>query len=127
MSLEGGEEGERTRLELARLLPELPDVFHPLLGSLLRDPAIPVVREAVRSVGELRKSELASTLVECLSNTELCQDAARALAKVGDPAVALLRDCLADSSCSDEVRQLIAPILSAPASGGYGCRSGQSF
>ena len=111
MSREGGEEGERTRLELARLLPELPDVFDPLLGSLLRDPAIPVVREAVRSVGELRKSELASALVECLSNTALCQDAARALAKVGDPAVALLRDCLADSSCSNEVRQLIAPIL----------------
>jgi AAA family ATP:ADP antiporter len=111
MSREGGEEGERTRLELARLLPELPDVFDPLLGSLLRDPAIPVVREAVRSVGELRKSDLASILVECLYNTELCQDAARALAKVGDPAVTLLRDCLADSSCPNEVRQMIAPIL----------------
>jgi len=111
MSHESGEEGQRTRLELARLLGELPDVFDPLLGTLLRDPATLVVREAIRSVGELRKAPLAPILVKMLSDSELCDEAAKALAKLGDSAVPLLSECLADSPGPMNVRQLIPPIL----------------
>lgn len=110
MSLESGEQGERTRLELARLLTELPDVFDPLLATLLRDPAIAVVREAIRSVGNLRKASLAPVLVELLSNPELTDDACKALAKLGDSAVEVLSECLGDSS-PQAIRQLIPPIL----------------
>ena len=111
MSVESGEPGERTRLELARLLADLPDVFDPLLENLLRDPAIPVVREAIRSVGELRKASLASNLLELLCNPELCEDAAKALAKLGDSAVPVLGQCMADSSSAIGIRQLIPPIF----------------
>src|SRR5581483_3541017 len=111
MSRESGESGQRNRLELARLLAKLPDVFDPLLANLLRDPAVPVVREAIRSAGELRKAPLAPILVEFLSDSELCADAAQAMAKLGDAALGLLGDCLADSSRPVSVRQLIPPIL----------------
>lgn len=111
MANESGEPGQRTRLELARLLGELPDVFDPLLDTLLHDPAIPVVRQAVRSVGELRKAALAPAVLQLLSHSELSDEAAKALARLGDAAVPLLSDCLADSSGPMKVRQLIPPIL----------------
>lgn len=111
MSLEAGEAGQRTRLELARVLAGLPDEFDPLLATLLRDPALAVVREAIRCSGQLRKSSLASTLMEFLSDAELCDDAAEALAKLGDSALDVLGGCLANSSCSIQTRQLIPPIL----------------
>ena len=111
MSRESGEEGERTRLELARLLGELPDAFDPLLVTLLRDPASAVVREAIRSVGTLRKVALASILLEFLGNAELCSDAAQALAKLGDQAVGLLGSELGNAASPVETRRLIPPIL----------------
>jgi AAA family ATP:ADP antiporter len=111
MSREGGEEGQRTRLEVARLLGELPDSFDPLLATLLRDPANLVVREAIRSVGTLRKLSLAPTLLVHFSNHELVSDAAQALAKFGDQIVGLLGDHLGDSSASIVARRAIPPIL----------------
>jgi AAA family ATP:ADP antiporter len=111
MSREGGEEGQRTRLEVARLLGEVPDSFDPLLATLLRDPANLVVREAIRSVGTLRKLSLAPTLLVHFSNHELAGDAAQALAKFGDQVVGLLGDHLGDSSASIVARRAIPPIL----------------
>jgi len=111
MSRESGEEGQRTRLELARLLGELPDSFDPLLTTLLHDPAHPVVREAIRSVGALRKFPLASTLVEFLSDRESSSDAAGALAKFGDEVVGLLGSHLGDSSSPMDTRRAIPSIL----------------
>jgi len=40
--------GQRTRLEAAKLLGELPDCFDPLLSVLVRDPATPVAQAAIR-------------------------------------------------------------------------------
>jgi ATP:ADP antiporter, AAA family len=111
MSRESGEEGERTRLELARLLGELPDSFDPLLATLLHDSAPSVVREAIRSVGALRKFTLAPILLEFLSSPEFSSDAAHALAKFEDQVVSLLCGHLGDSSSSMETRRAIPPIL----------------
>jgi ATP:ADP antiporter, AAA family len=111
MSRERGEEGQRTRLELARLLGELPDFFDPLLATLLHDPAHAVVREAIRSVGALRKFSLASILLELLANREFSSDAAQALAKFGEQVVGLLGGRLGDSSFPIETRRAIPPIL----------------
>jgi AAA family ATP:ADP antiporter len=111
MSLETGDQGQRTRLELARVLSDLPDVFDPLLETLLHDPSVPVAREAIRSAGELRKSSLTPILLDLLSNSELCDEAAKALAKLGDSAVPLLDECMGDSSCPVAIKQLIPPIL----------------
>ena len=113
MSREGGQEGQRTRLEVARLLGELSDSFDPLLETLLRDPANLVVRQAVRSVGALRKFSLAPTLLQHLSNHELSGDAAQALAKFGDQVVALLGGHLGDPASAIDVRRAIPPILAS--------------
>ncbi len=111
MSRQEGEECERTRIEVARLLGELPDSFDPLLATLLRDPANPVAREAIRSVGALRKFSLVPALMELLSNQELSDDAAQALAKFGDHVVGFLGGYLSDSSSSSDVRRAIPAIL----------------
>jgi AAA family ATP:ADP antiporter len=111
MSRESGEEGQRNCIEVARLLGELPDYFDPLLATLCRDPSNLVVREAIRSVGALRKFPLAPTLVELLSNQELYRDAQQALAKFGDQVVGLLGGHLGDSSYPIAARRAIPPIL----------------
>jgi ATP:ADP antiporter, AAA family len=111
MSRESGEQGQRTRRELARLLGELPDSFDPLLATLLCDEAGSVAREAIRSVGALRKISLAPILLELLSKPEFSSDAAQALAKFGDEVVALLGRRLGDSSSSIDSRRAIPPIL----------------
>jgi hypothetical protein len=84
-----------------------------LLGTLLRDPAHDVVREAIRSAGTLRKFSLASTLLDLLPNRELASDAAQALAKFGDQVVGLLSDRLGDSSTPIDTRRAIPPILAS--------------
>jgi AAA family ATP:ADP antiporter len=111
MSRESGEEGERTRLELARLLGEMPDFFDPLLATLLRDPADVVVCQAIHSVGALRKFSLASILLELLANREFAGDAAQALARFGDQVVGLLGGRLGDPSFPMDTRRAIPPIL----------------
>ncbi len=111
MACQGGEECQRMRAEVARLLGELPDSFDPLLATLLRDPANLVVREAIHSVGALQKHSLAPGLVELLANQELCGDAAQALAKFGDPIVRVLGKHLADGSRSIVTRRAIPPVL----------------
>ena len=111
MSRESGEDGQRTRLEVARVLGGIPDAFDPLLATLLRDPDNLVVHEAIRSVGTLRKLTLASTLLELLPNREFASDAARSLAKFGDQIVGFLGDRLGDSSSPIDARRAIPPIL----------------
>lgn len=113
MSTDSGEEGQRTRLELARILGELPDSFDPLLAKLLHDPAHPVVREAIRSVGALRKFPLAASLLDFLPDHELSKDAAEALAKFGDQVVSLLDSHLSDSSSPMDMRRAVPAILAS--------------
>jgi AAA family ATP:ADP antiporter len=111
MAHEEGPEGERARLEVARLLGEIPDSFDSLLGTLMRDPASIVAREAARSAGALRKSSLIAILLEHLSKDELSGVAAEALAKFGNPIVRVLGEYLADASYPMMTRRAIPPIL----------------
>ena len=111
MSREEGAEGERARLEVARLLGEIPDSFDSLMTTLMRDPANVVAREAARSAGALKKPSLIPILLEHLSNDELSGTAAEALAKFGDPIVRVLGEHLADASCSIVTRRAIPQIL----------------
>lgn len=108
---EPGAEGQRTRLEAARLLGLLPDSFDPLLSTLLADADTAVAREAIRSVGKLRKRRLVPDLLDRLSHRELGGEAAKALGEVGDTTVGGLRDHLGDSSVPIEARREIPAIL----------------
>ncbi len=111
MSRESGEDGQPTRLELARTLGGIPDAFDPLLATLLRDPDNLVVHEAIRSVGTLRKLTLVPSLLELLPNREFASGAARSLAKFGDQIVGFLGDRLGDSSSPIDTRRAIPRIL----------------
>jgi AAA family ATP:ADP antiporter len=111
MVCEQGAECQRTRLEAARLLGLLPDSFDPLLSTLLADADIAVAREAIRSVGKLRKRRLVPDLLDRLSHRELGGEAAKALGEVGDTIVGALSDHLGDSSVAIEARREIPAIL----------------
>jgi AAA family ATP:ADP antiporter len=111
MVCEQGAECQRTKLEAARLLGLLPDSFDPLLSTLLADADTAVAREAIRSVGKLRKRRLVPDLLDRLSHRELGGEAAKALGEVGDTIVGALRDHLGDSSVAIEARREIPAIL----------------
>jgi AAA family ATP:ADP antiporter len=111
MAGEAGEEGQRTRIEAARVLGLLPDCFDPLLSTLLADPDTAVVREAVRCAGKLRKRRLVPDLLDRLSHREIGGEVAIALGEFGDTIVGALRDHLGDYSVPIEIRREIPPVL----------------
>jgi AAA family ATP:ADP antiporter len=110
---EAGEEGQRNRMEAARLLGELPDCFDPLLSQLLADSDTQVVCEAIRSVGLLRKRRLVPELLDRLGDHRLAPSAAQALGLFGDSIVGGLRDHLCDSAVPIEARREIPNVLLA--------------
>ncbi|HMD43768.1 MAG TPA: Npt1/Npt2 family nucleotide transporter [Candidatus Acidoferrum sp.] len=111
MAGEEGETGQRTRRETARLLGELPDCFDPLLSRLLDDPSTEVVREAIRSVGLLRKEALAPQLFKQFRDPVLHESVTKALVAFGDSVVGLLSDRLGDPSAPAEERKEIPDVL----------------
>jgi len=111
MIQEDGLEGQRNRVEAAKLLGDLPDCFDPSLSTLVRDPALPVAREAIRSIGKLRKRRLVPDLLDLLANHELAAEATKALGQFGDAIVGALQDCLADPSVPAAARREIPAIL----------------
>jgi AAA family ATP:ADP antiporter len=110
MACQDGDECQRGRMEVARLLGKLPDSFDPLLATLLHDPDPVVVREALRSAGALKKFSVAPILLEHLANDELSALSAESLAKFGDPIVGLAGYHLGHSP-SIITRRAIPPIL----------------
>ena len=109
---ENREEGrQRHRVEAARLLGELPDSFDPLLSNLLADPDLVVAKEAIHSVGKLRKRRLVPELLDRLSHHELHGEAVKALGEFGDTIVGALRDHLGDPKVAIEGRRQIPGIL----------------
>ena len=112
MVAEEGEAGQRTRREAARLLGTLPDSFDPLLERLLGDPASQVVREAIRSVGALRKEALAPQLLKQFRDPQLHEDATHALVAFGDSIVEPLHARLRDENVPLEERSEIPAVLS---------------
>lgn len=110
---ESGIEGERTRIEAAKMLGELPDCFDPLLANLIRDSRLSVVREAIRSIGKLRKRRMVPDLLDLLANHELAAEAAKALGQFEDTIVGSLQDHLADLSVPTSARREIPAILAS--------------
>lgn len=111
MLRETGPEGCLTRREAARLLGTLPPVFDEELRTLLLDADLEVRREAIRSVGQLRRRRWVLRVIEALGVPELAPDAAEALARFGDTVVGTLRDHLADAETPVEIRREIPGVL----------------
>jgi AAA family ATP:ADP antiporter len=108
---EKGVEGQRTRLEAARLIAVLPDEFESQLKRLLDDEDTEVIRQAIRAVGQLNKRRLVLRLLDRLGDQQLTADVAETLAKLGDSIVGTLRDHLADESVTLKIRREIPGVL----------------
>jgi AAA family ATP:ADP antiporter len=108
---EPGDEGRRTRLEAARLLAILPDIFEKELRTLLEDDDVEIARTAIQAVGALKKRSMIGALVERMGEPALNESAVAALAKFGDRIVGTLRDYLLDQDIRAEVRREIPKVL----------------
>lgn len=113
MAEEAGETGRRTRLEAARLIAMLPDLFDRELRALLDDDDVEVVRMAMAAAGKLRKRTMIGPLIEKLADPSLTEAATAALAEFGDRIVGTLRDYLTDEDLATDVRREIPRVLQA--------------
>jgi hypothetical protein len=111
MVREEGMHGQRTRLEAARLISNLPPRFEPQLGQLLQDPDKEVVRYAMRAAATHRKRRWAPFIVERLADPVLHQDAVDSILTFGEGIAGTLRDYLGDESVPIEIRREIPPLL----------------
>lgn len=116
MADETGEPGQRTRLEAARLIGTLPDLFEKELQALLKDEDVEVARAAIAATGKLKKRTLIGALIEKLAEPSLAEVAITALAAFGDRIVGTLRDYLTDEDLKTDVRREIPKVLQAIAS-----------
>ncbi|MEW6321203.1 MAG: Npt1/Npt2 family nucleotide transporter [Acidobacteriota bacterium] len=108
---EPGPEGQRTRLEAARLLAHLPDVFDRELRLLLQDEDVEIARAAIEAVGALRKRAFVPRVLERLGEPRLTGPAAATLAGFGDRIVGTLRDAMVDESMPIAVRRELPLVL----------------
>src|SRR5262249_61076198 len=97
---DGVPDGLPGRLEAARLAGVLPPGFGRAIGRLLRDADVEVARQAMRSVSLRPRPEFLPELLAGLGHPELADDAARALASLGDVVVDALGDHLDGGSTS---------------------------
>jgi HEAT repeat protein len=104
-------DGQRTRLEAARLLAFLPDVFDRELRELIEDEDVEVARAAIAAVGRLKKRSFVGHVLDRMSEPQLIEAAAAALATFGDRIVGTLRDYLGDEGMPMEVRREIPMVL----------------
>ncbi|MGE0043224.1 MAG: Npt1/Npt2 family nucleotide transporter [Vicinamibacterales bacterium] len=105
--------GRPGRLEAARLIASLPDVFDRELRLLLQDADPDVAVEAVRAVGRLHKRAFVPRVLERLAEPALTPVAVETLAGFGDRIVGTLRDYLIDGDMPVAVRREVPAILQA--------------
>ena len=108
---EKGTQGQRTRLEAARLLAFLPDVFDRELRELIDDDDAEVARAAIAAVGRLQKRSFVGHVMEHLSEPELSDASTNALSQFGDRIVGTLRDYLLDDNMPLEIRRHVPMVL----------------
>ena len=113
MAEEQGEQAQRTRLEAARLIGTLPDLFERELRTLLDDDDAEVARAAITAAGKLKKRTLIAPLIEKLADPSLTEVATSALVEFGDRIVGTLRDYLTDEELNTDVRREIPKVLQA--------------
>lgn len=111
MVREEGAEGQPMRLEAARLIQSLPDEFDEQLATLLRDPDSDVAKQAILATGKLQKAWHIDAVVGRLEEPTLRDEAADALAQIGNAAVATLRRYLLDSGAPASIRRQIPGVL----------------
>jgi AAA family ATP:ADP antiporter len=112
MASSAGQEGRRDRIEAARLVGAIghPD-FVDLLPRLIADEDADVARQAVLAAQRLADDDLAPALLMAVGRPELADDAADALAKLGNAVVPLVARSLRSESLPVEVRRELPSVL----------------
>lgn len=106
-----GADGERDRTEAARLLGTIPENMLDLLGRLVEDEDPDVARQAIRSARAAAREELFPSLLVALGRPELADDAAGALARLGNAIVPELAEALASAEVPIDTRREIPSVL----------------
>jgi AAA family ATP:ADP antiporter len=109
MAEEAGAAGQRTRLEAARLIGFLPDLFDRELRELLQD--VEVAKASMRAASQLNKRIFVGRIIERMQEPALAPTAVDALAAFGDRIVGTLRDTLVDPEMPADVRREIPAVL----------------
>lgn len=110
---EAGTDGPRTRLEAARLIGFLPDLFDRELRFLLQDDDVEVAKAAMLAASRLNKRIFVGRIIERMQEPALVATAVDALARFGDRIVGTLRDTLVDPEMPADVRREIPAVLQA--------------
>jgi AAA family ATP:ADP antiporter len=113
MAEETGAEGVRTRLEAARLISFLPDLFDRELRLLLQDDDVEVAKASMLAASRLNKRIFVGRIIERMQEPALVSTAVDALAAFGDRIVGTLRDTLIDQDMPADVRREIPAVLQA--------------
>ena len=103
-----GADGERDRTEAARLLGTVPEHMLDLIGRLVEDEDPDVARQAIRSARAAAREELFPSLLVALGRSELADDAAGALARLGNAIVPELTEALASAAVPIDTRREIS-------------------
>jgi AAA family ATP:ADP antiporter len=111
MAASAGPAGERDRVEAARLIGAINGELAHLLPALITDESLDVARQAVRSAQKIDREELIPALIPALGRPELAEDAADALARLGDAVVPHVARALRDEALSVEVRRELPAVL----------------
>ena len=117
---EKGGEGQRTRVEAAKLIAGLPDEFEGELKRLLEDEDPEVARYAIRAVGKLDKRRLVTRVMDRIGDLRLNADVVDTLAKFEDRILGTLRDHLGDDAVPVKVRREIPAVLAQIGTRGAG-------
>jgi AAA family ATP:ADP antiporter len=111
MARSRGLEGERDRAEAARVLSVVPDHFIDLLGPLIEDEQPEVARQAIRSAHALAREDLVPSLLVALGRSELSDEAAAALARLGNRVVPALEAAMTGDGTPMDTRLEIPSVL----------------
>jgi AAA family ATP:ADP antiporter len=111
MAEEQGAAGRRTRLEAARLISFLPDIFDRELRLLLQDEDVEVAKASMVAAARLSKRIFVGRIIERMQEPALAGTAVEALAAFGDRIVGTLRDALVDPEMPQDVRREIPTVL----------------
>jgi ATP:ADP antiporter, AAA family len=107
-----GSAGQRDRAEAARLIGAIPDsAFVDLLPGLIADESVDVARQAIRAAHRLAREELAPELIQALGRSELADEAAEAIARLGNVVVPSIGEALRAEEVSVEVRRELPSVL----------------
>ncbi len=115
MLLDTGDAGSgvRSRVEAARVIGMVPDLFDRELRKLIDDDAPEVAREAVRSAGRLGKRAFVHRLVDRIAEPPLTDEIVATLGAFGDRVVEPVREYLEARDTPPAVRLELPAVLQA--------------